>query len=101
MLFAMQNVIFFSGAEGWRVVWCIIQVNFFEADELDKERMLSDGHKLNKKGRDQMISISLCMIVKDEEAVLGRCLDSEKSAVDEIVIVDTGSKDRAKEIAYK
>lgn len=46
-----------------------------------------------------MISISLCMIVKDEEAVLGRCLDSVKSAVDEIVVVDTGSEDRTKEIA--
>ena len=46
-----------------------------------------------------MISISLCMIVKDEEAVLGRCLDSIKSAADEIVIVDTGSTDRTKEIA--
>lgn len=46
-----------------------------------------------------MSTISLCMIVKDEEAVLGRCLDSVKSAVDEIVIVDTGSKDRTKEIA--
>lgn len=48
-----------------------------------------------------MISISLCMIVKDEEAVLGRCLDSIKSAADEIVIVDTGSTDRTKEIAAR
>lgn len=46
-----------------------------------------------------MVTISLCMIVRDEEAVLGRCLDSVKNAVDEIIIVDTGSKDRTKEIA--
>ena len=46
-----------------------------------------------------MISISLCMIVKDEEKVLARCLDSVKDAVDEIIIVDTGSRDRTKEIA--
>lgn len=46
-----------------------------------------------------MITISLCMIVKDEEAVLGRCLASVKSIVDEIVIVDTGSVDRTKEVA--
>ena len=39
-----------------------------------------------------MISISLCMIVRDEEQTLGRCLDSVKEVVDEIVIVDTGSK---------
>lgn len=46
-----------------------------------------------------MVTISLCMIVKNEEAVLGRCLDSVKDAVDEIIIVDTGSSDRTKEIA--
>ncbi len=46
-----------------------------------------------------MVSISLCMIVRDEEEVLARCLDSIAPAVDEIVIVDTGSLDRTKEIA--
>lgn len=45
------------------------------------------------------ITISLCMIVKNEENVIERCLSSIKSAVDEIVIVDTGSIDRTKEIA--
>ena len=46
-----------------------------------------------------MISISLCMIVKNEELVLGRCLDSVKNLMDEIIIVDTGSTDKTKEIA--
>ena len=46
-----------------------------------------------------MISISLCMIVRDEEKVLRRCLESVKDLVDEIVIVDTGSEDRSREIA--
>ena len=46
-----------------------------------------------------MISISLCMIVKDEEAVLGRCLDSVGKVADEIIIVDTGSEDQTKETA--
>ncbi|MDQ0417075.1 glycosyltransferase involved in cell wall biosynthesis [Croceifilum oryzae] len=45
-----------------------------------------------------MISISLCMIVKNEEDVIGRCLDTVRGIVDEIVIVDTGSTDRTKEI---
>ena len=48
-----------------------------------------------------MVSVSLCMIVRDEEQVLSRCLDSVREAVDEIVIVDTGSLDRTKEIAWK
>lgn len=46
-----------------------------------------------------MISISLCMIVKNEEQVLSRCLDSVAALMDEIIIVDTGSTDRTKEIA--
>ena len=49
--------------------------------------------------RRQMISISLCMIVRNEERVLGRCLESVKDFADEIVIVDTGSGDRTAEIA--
>ena len=46
-----------------------------------------------------MATISLCMIVKNEESVLGRCLDCVKGIADEIIIVDTGSSDRTKEIA--
>lgn len=46
-----------------------------------------------------MASISLCMIVKNEEKVLSRCLESIKDAVDEIIIVDTGSEDNTKNIA--
>lgn len=37
--------------------------------------------------------ISLCMIVKDEEQNIGRCLNSVAGAVDEIIVVDTGSTD--------
>ncbi|MEG0774525.1 glycosyltransferase family 2 protein [Clostridium sp.] len=48
-----------------------------------------------------MISISLCMIVKNEEKLLSKCLDGIKELVDEIVIVDTGSTDRTIEIAKK
>ena len=48
-----------------------------------------------------MCTISLCMIVKNEEAVLGRCLESAAALVDEIVIVDTDSTDATKEIARK
>lgn len=46
-----------------------------------------------------MASLSLCMIVKNEEDVLGRCLESVKDLADEIIIVDTGSDDHTKEIA--
>lgn len=48
-----------------------------------------------------MVSISLCMIVKNEERVLARCLDSLAPIMDEIIIVDTGSADATKEIALR
>lgn len=48
-----------------------------------------------------MSTITLAMIVKNEEAVLDRCLLSVKDLVDEIIIVDTGSVDKTKEIAGK
>lgn len=46
-----------------------------------------------------MITISLCMIVKNEETVLKRCLDSVADLVEELIIVDTGSTDATMEIA--
>ena len=46
-------------------------------------------------------TLGLCMIVKNEEAVIGRCLNSVKGLFDEIVIVDTGSTDKTKEIVKK
>lgn len=45
------------------------------------------------------LTLSLCMIVKDEEEMLPRCLEAVAGAVDEIVVVDTGSNDRSLEIA--
>lgn len=45
------------------------------------------------------IVLSACLIVKNEEKHLERCLTSLKEHVDEIVIVDTGSSDRTVEIA--
>ncbi len=46
-----------------------------------------------------MITLSLCMIVKNEEDKLATCLDCVKDLVDEMIIVDTGSTDKTIEIA--
>ena len=43
-------------------------------------------------------TVSACMIVKDEEEMLPRCLESIKW-VDELIVVDTGSIDKTAEIA--
>ena len=56
-------------------------------------------HRLERGG--MAVKISLCMIVRDEEEVLQRCLDSIAELVDEIIIVDTGSVDKTKSIAEK
>ncbi len=48
-----------------------------------------------------MITISLCMIVKNEQDVIARCLESAKEIADEIIIVDTGSCDKTVEIASR
>lgn len=46
-------------------------------------------------------TISLCMIVKNEEVNIERCLKSVQGAVDEIIVVDTGSTDSTIEKAKK
>lgn len=47
------------------------------------------------------MSISLCIIIKNEEKLLDKFLKNIKKYVDEIVVVDTGSKDKTKKIAQK
>ncbi len=44
-------------------------------------------------------TLSVCLIVKDEERVLGRCLSAAVQFADELIILDTGSRDRSREIA--
>ena len=43
--------------------------------------------------------LSLCMVVKDEEHNLRQCLETVGDAADEVVVVDTGSQDRTREVA--
>ena len=54
---------------------------------------------LLKKSLENRATISACMIVKNEEEMLPNCLESIRSWVDEIIIVDTGSTDKTVEIA--
>ncbi len=47
------------------------------------------------------MTLSVCMIARNEEECLERCLQSVRGVVDEIVFVDTGSTDRTVEIARR
>ena len=47
------------------------------------------------------MTVSVALIVRNEERTLARCLGSVAGAVDEIVVVDTGSTDSTKEIARR
>jgi len=44
-------------------------------------------------------TVSLCLIVKDEESTIERAINSARQMADEIIVVDTGSEDKTKEIA--
>ncbi|HGY54757.1 MAG TPA: glycosyltransferase [Caldithrix abyssi] len=47
------------------------------------------------------MKLSVCLIVKNEERFLADCLSSVKDVADQIVVLDTGSEDRTREIARK
>lgn len=49
--------------------------------------------------RQQPLSLSLAVIALNEEANIARCLDSATGLASEIVVVDSGSEDRTREIA--
>ena len=58
------------------------------------------AHKLAPRAQPAKgLTISLCMIVRDEEEMLPKCLAAAGPAVDEVIVVDTGSKDRTVAIA--
>ncbi len=57
--------------------------------------------EINQKSYNLNPTLSLCMIVKNEEESLPTCLESVKDYVDEIIIVDTGSTDSTVEIAER
>jgi glycosyltransferase involved in cell wall biosynthesis/Tfp pilus assembly protein PilF len=60
----------------------------------------ADARKVADRARPATgLTLTLCMIVRDEESMLRRCLDAVRDAVDEIVVVDTGSTDKTVEIA--
>lgn len=67
--------------------------------EMNRIKLYGILYALNDaRARGRRLQLSACVIMKDNEGDIGRCLAS-LSAADEIVVVDTGSKDRSVEIA--
>jgi glycosyltransferase involved in cell wall biosynthesis len=64
-----------------------------------KKKGVRKKQKDPRKKANQDLKISACMMVKNEEEMLPRCLNSIKDLVDEIIVVDTGSTDRTVGIA--
>jgi glycosyltransferase involved in cell wall biosynthesis len=61
-----------------------------------------DGATLRAEAAERGVTamrVSLCMIVRNEEMNLEACLGSAAGLTEELVVVDTGSTDRTKEIA--
>lgn len=56
-------------------------------------------HRKQFRNEENMKTINLVMIAKNEERCLKRCLESARPLVDEIILVDTGSVDKTKQIA--
>ena len=68
---------------------------FCDAVEASAIEAMSELRSLDKP------DISVCMIVKNEESVLGRCLDSVSPLARQLVVVDTGSTDATVAIAER
>lgn len=63
------------------------------------DRYVESGTIERKRGR--YMHLSICIIAKNEEQHIGRCLECLKPYDVEVIVVDTGSADRTREIASR
>jgi len=78
-------------------------VAFSKPDDGLIETSLSVRSKIGPRKINQSRSggttIAVCMVVKNEQACIGPCLNAVKTIADEIIVIDTGSEDRTADIA--
>jgi len=76
----------------------LLEPTLFDAQAYDTaEKLIEDWEKIKINHR--KIKISACVIVKNEEAEIGRWIDNMKFCTDEQIVVDTGSVDNTVKIA--
>lgn len=96
------ELLFKSGRDPEALDACVAFLVRFGVDEELLALALQVRHRIgayNRLAEAGTRSISLCMIVKNEELNLAACLASLKPVVDEMIVVDTGSTDRTVDIA--
>jgi len=82
------------------VPFAVTQLNGSSLNMAENESKKRKAQSIKSgEGKKTPPTISACMMVKNEEELLPQCLESIKDVVDEIIIVDTGSKDGTVEIA--
>ncbi len=84
-------------ARGLDARWTLISSRPATVDTSVAATALGVGERINPPAARPRVS--LCMIVKDEEANLADCLASVAGVVDEMIVVDTGSSDQTREVA--
>jgi glycosyltransferase involved in cell wall biosynthesis len=77
----------------------VIQSETPRSAEREEKRAETAAHPPAGVGHDRRAKVSLTLIVRDEQENLPKCLGSVRGIFDEIVVVDTGSVDRTREIA--
>jgi len=60
---------------------------------------IADGDAVERERVSTRPTLSLCMIARNEEGCIARCLESVQDVVDEMIVVDTGSRDATPAIA--
>jgi glycosyltransferase involved in cell wall biosynthesis len=69
--------------------------------EGSSSRFLTELKRIRDENQGRTATISLCMVVKDEEQYICRAIESVRDVVDEIIVVDTGSVDQTTNIAKR
>lgn len=94
-MIAMDSFVHHVGSATFRT----LDIYYFHLLEENRKKAAEKwGADINSLLKKPHITISLCLVVNNVEETITGCLESIKGMIDEIIVVDTGSTDRTKEI---